>query len=233
MSTAAAGFKRQGPSSALEVNRLDVPSAGGIHTFLRWPRGGATMVAKLRCPGSFAAVSLRLHIGLSCGNACWRTFANPQQPSWQCGGQGFESPQLHSSSRPFSRREGGLSRFWMKPPATSSEQLGPPGLRGCGLPVTARRRLGSSRRERPARRLHVITPLRRLAGQSGSPTGHPSTWRDLVGERVPDDGAATSPRRGAGASSGRGPGLRRRSRAGPGSRASASGCWARCWTGPT
>jgi hypothetical protein len=31
--------------------------------------------------------------------------------AWQCGGQGFEPPQLSHSNRPFSFRESGLSRL--------------------------------------------------------------------------------------------------------------------------
>ena len=43
-----------------------------------------------------------------------RTALNAIMTAWQCGGQGFESPQLHPSDQAVLRWEGGLSRLWLQ-----------------------------------------------------------------------------------------------------------------------
>jgi hypothetical protein len=63
---------------------------------LRPPVRGATMVAKPRRTGSFVAGRHRPGDDLTCGNGREWTSGNAHKPPWQCGGQGFESPQLHS-----------------------------------------------------------------------------------------------------------------------------------------
>src|SRR4051812_37091120 len=43
-----------------------------------------------------------------------RTTANAIMTAWQCGGQGFESPQLHPIEQAVLHAEGGLSRSWCR-----------------------------------------------------------------------------------------------------------------------
>ncbi len=59
------------------------------------PPHGATVVAKASRARSSAGVRRQLYSTLTCGNERRRTPPDPPQPPWQCGGQGFESPQLH------------------------------------------------------------------------------------------------------------------------------------------
>src|SRR5215213_10571293 len=50
--------------------------------------------------------------GARCGLR--RTSANAIMTAWQCGGQGFESPQLHPDDQAVSLRGSGLSRLWLQ-----------------------------------------------------------------------------------------------------------------------
>ena len=43
---------------------------------------------------------------LTCGYALLRTCSDPPRSRWQCGGQGYESPQLHPRKRPLTCENG-------------------------------------------------------------------------------------------------------------------------------
>jgi hypothetical protein len=93
---------------------------------LRPPVRGATMVAKPRRTGSFVAGRHRPGDDLTCGNGREWTSGNAHKPPWQCGGQGFESPQLHRHGQavlpPGGRPESSLEPPWW--PANGPPSVG-------------------------------------------------------------------------------------------------------------
>jgi|tagenome__1003787_1003787.scaffolds.fasta_scaffold20913793_2 hypothetical protein len=125
-------------------------------TSIRRPRRGATVVAKVRRAGPFAAVPRRPLGPLSSGYTLPRTNMNPHQPPWQCGGQGLESPQLHPVEQAVLHPEDGLTRLWLQlwgswPDYTGQQGARPvgglAGERGHHMAVDAHRRAhGPSRR---------------------------------------------------------------------------------------
>jgi hypothetical protein len=62
-------------------------------------RDGATSVATAAQSVDVRLRPLRPACRLACGDGRPRTWADEGDPAWQCGGQGFESPQLHPCER--------------------------------------------------------------------------------------------------------------------------------------
>ena len=51
-------------------------------------------------------------------------------PHWQCGGQGFESPQLHPDDQAVPPGESGLSRLWLQLALLYLSAVGPHAVGG-------------------------------------------------------------------------------------------------------
>src|SRR3954447_23248279 len=98
--------------------------------------------------------------------------------AWQCGGQGFESPQLHPDDQAVLLQEGGLSRSWChRVGHWSAVEEGAEA--GDGVLTAVGKDLGSE----------VDPDGRRLVGWAG---GHRSARRSALGVGGPGRSAAAS-----------------------------------------
>ena len=145
------------PRGRIEDEVIEAYRAAGDGLNAHW-RNLVAVVGSWPRSRSFVAVRGRIYALVTWLMELWRTAMNAIMRAWQCGGQGFESPQLHPSDDGGDPGPTGLTR-----PAHHRGELAVASAAATvGVPYAFRR--SAARRSRPSPSSHG----RRIAGSSST-----------------------------------------------------------------